>query len=142
MVRFLGAFVLSLVISNWIYAEFLLFVPNAEPYIARAMHVLSIPTHNEWPDIAAAPGARALGNEVDAVVSQSALKDFFVSVGIGDSAVQQTLRGKPISQTRLVQNARSTVSEAQSSLFETGRSMFLESAPEVETFGGYQRFLF
>jgi hypothetical protein len=137
MVRFAGAFLISLMITNWIYAEFLLIVPVAEPYIKKTMRVLQIPTHDKWPEIASAPGARALGDEVQAVVGKSSLNSFFAAIGIADRDVQRILQRKGQSQRQVQAASKSTPT-----LFSTGSAMFLESAPEVQTFGGYERFLF
>ena len=134
MIRFIGAFIISLMISNWLYAEFLIFIPGAEPYVNRAVQVMAIPTHDEWPAIANSPGATELNEGVKSYIGESILNSIFSSIGIGDSAVEAVLEGQGRSPTR--------VADSGSRPYATGVSMFLESTPDVESFGGYQKFLF
>lgn len=138
MVRFLGAFVLSLMISNWIYAEFLLFVPQAQPYISRSMSFLSIPTHNEWSSIANAPGAESLGDEIRTYIVDTPLQVLMSAAGIADQKVQQTLKG---TRTGSLWSGNSSLKE-QGKPFLSGSDMFLEASESLDVFGGYERFMF
>jgi hypothetical protein len=53
-------FVLSLVVSNWIYSEAVLIYPDVERAVRDFFAVVRIPTHNEWPAIASSPDAAKL----------------------------------------------------------------------------------
>lgn len=63
---------LSLLITNWIYAEIVLFCPAVDDFVSRVIAVLAIPTHDKWPDIANSPEAKRLGRELeDSVIANS-----------------------------------------------------------------------
>ena len=137
MVRCLGAFVLSLMISNWIYAEFLLFVPQAQPYISRSINFLSIPTHNEWSGIAHAPGADSLADDIRTYVVDTPLHVIMSAAGIADKKVQEALQGVRGSGW----STNSSVAQ-QKKPFLSGSDMFLEASESLDVFGGYERFIF
>ncbi|MCI5066505.1 hypothetical protein MRY87_12345 [bacterium] len=48
MIRFLCTFLLGLAVSNWIVAEFLYFLPEAEPVMETVTETITIPRHDEW----------------------------------------------------------------------------------------------
>ena len=54
MLRFFGYTLLSIVLTNWIYSELVLFFPETKTLCKNFFEVVRIPTHDEWPEIAAA----------------------------------------------------------------------------------------
>lgn len=51
MFRSICSMVLWVVVARWVYAEVALLHPNALPLIDKTLQVLTIPTHDKWPDI-------------------------------------------------------------------------------------------
>lgn len=135
MVRYLGAFVLSLIVSNWLYAEFLLFVPQAEPIVARSISFLTPPTHDEWGGIANDPGARSFSNNLHTAIEAGPLRVGFAALGIADKDV----RGVLARQKSRGNASRQLQTTTQ---FLTGEQAFISSAAINESFGGYSRFSF
>ena len=64
MLQKLGIFLISIILTNWLYSEAVLILPHAEPYLSRLALVFRIPTHNEWSGIIQSPRARILEREL------------------------------------------------------------------------------
>lgn len=65
MFDFAVKFVLSLVVSHWVYSETCLLVPNFKEFAANFYHTVRIPTHDEWPEIASSDSAKSLNGSLD-----------------------------------------------------------------------------
>lgn len=64
MLQQIGVLIVSFLVTNWIYSEILLFVPQVEPYTKKIVRVARIPTHDEWPAIADSGEAARLSRQV------------------------------------------------------------------------------
>ena len=60
MTQLFAKLIIVLAASQWIYAEFLLYHPDADVWAKRAMQVLSVPTHDKWTNPRVVPFKRAL----------------------------------------------------------------------------------
>jgi hypothetical protein len=54
---FLGRFLLSFMVSNWIYSEAVLLCPSLDIFAKRVYQTAKIPTHDKWGEIASNPEA-------------------------------------------------------------------------------------
>jgi hypothetical protein len=75
-------FIGSIILTNWLYAESVLFIPSVEPYFTRIAQVFRLPTHNEWPAMADSKEAQELERQLLA----------FKPVAAEKNAVQAVLR--------------------------------------------------
>ncbi len=82
MLEQVGRFLVSLLVTNWLYCEAVLLIPQLEPQARRIMQVARIPTHNEWPGIMTSPNASSLETDIERCLAQSSFKQFFAYVGI------------------------------------------------------------
>jgi hypothetical protein len=48
MVRFVFSLIISVMVARWLYAEAMLVWPSSIPFLDRAVHLLTIPTHDRW----------------------------------------------------------------------------------------------
>ena len=70
MFKYLGHFLVGLLLTNWLYSELILIVPEAEHISNRVSQVVKLPTHNEWPAIANSPRAVQLNSEINQSLSR------------------------------------------------------------------------
>ena len=84
MLQQLGKLAVSLIVTNWIYAEAVLLFPQIDPLARRVMRVMRIPTHDEWRPIMQSPRGAALERDVSTYIAASPLRGAFVSIGVLD----------------------------------------------------------
>ena len=65
MVSFLGKLFLSLLVTNWVYSETIIFFPELERVCVDIAQTFRIPTHPEWPAIAQSPEAKRLRRDLE-----------------------------------------------------------------------------
>lgn len=65
MFDFAVKFILSLVVSHWVFSETCLLVPGFKDFAVNFYQTVRIPTHNEWPEIASSDSALALNDKLD-----------------------------------------------------------------------------
>lgn len=142
MLQYLGALVLSFVVTNWIYAEALLFMPSLGPVSERIISVLKIPTHDEWPDIMNSKSAKNLGREVDQVLGESQFSDKMVEVGILDPEVRHmaATRGYFFNWGEAGDSAAGIEGSGQP--FLTGEEIFVKTTRAGDPVGNYELFSF
>ena len=115
MLQHIGKVVVSLLITNWIYAEAVLLFPPIKPYSERVLQVLRIPTHDEWPGIISSPSARVLRADVDSFLRGSGLRGTFRAIGVLDEKVLQAVgqgRGSTAEKTLVREHPYRSGSEA------------------------------
>lgn len=64
MFQLFSKFLISFLITNWIYSEVVLFVPSLENFVVSLYRTLQIPTHDKWPEIAKSSHALALEKDL------------------------------------------------------------------------------
>ena len=68
VLKFVLRVFLGLIITNWIYSEINLFVPKFIPTMQKVLNVVRIPTHDEWPAIAAGAGVPEIDKSIKVAV--------------------------------------------------------------------------
>lgn len=48
MLRLIGRIFLTLLVCNWVYAEVMLYAPEAKPKVDHVLSKIKIPTHDTW----------------------------------------------------------------------------------------------
>jgi len=133
MFRSIGTFIVSLLISNWLYAELVLFVPEIHPFLKRTMQVVRIPTHIEWGEIQTSTAAGQLITDIQTLVKATPFESLLASVGVGDPNVQNRLKGMA---------AKAFAKSTRALPFKTGEDIFISSSSKSFSFGDYQHFVF
>jgi len=132
MLSFAGKFLLTLIVTNWIYSEISIFLPGFQDFSAKMVETVRIPTHDEWPDIFNSNKAAALSIELDSMISSSSLNQFFPFSNPDAGSVSLALNG----ETKTYQNFLYTdfIARENSSFF-TGENLFSR-----RDFGPYRYF--
>jgi len=133
MPGFIAKFLLTLLVTNWLYSELLLIWPGFEGVTSGVAETARIPTHDEWPDIFDSNRAVALSAELDILLASSSIKHLFPSLKPEDK------REISRQQHRLSYNnyVYSDFLACQNSPFFSGESLF-----SARDFGTYRYFLF
>lgn len=71
MVGFVGKFLLSLLLTNWIISEIALFHPPFVDFTERVTKTLALPTHDQWPELVDPVAARNLSFELAGLFDSS-----------------------------------------------------------------------
>lgn len=138
MFDFLVKFVISLVVSHWVYSEAVLMVPEFHDFAANFYRTVRIPTHNEWPEIVDSQSAKQVESEVSAAWRQVSntvgvepsnllgaftpdVRNLWSSVGLGK---MQRLFGYTGKRQR-------TFSDFSSEAFRGGNSIRIEFASDT-----------
>lgn len=140
MLQQIGKIAVSLMVTNWIYAEAVLLIPQIDPLARRIMHVMRIPTHKEWPGIMHSPDAAVLARDVNVYLSESSLRSAFVAVGVLDARAKAVAR-RGIKSLR---EGYATRSAPDSQEYEglVGGSRLFDSVDSRQPPPGYEHFGF
>lgn len=129
MVRIFLGFFASLIISNWLYAELVLFFPQSEHALRRLTSHVEIPTHDQWAKIGNSKGGALLHAQLQQEMSTSTFRAAFKQLGILSDSTQKYDRSEE------------TIA-ASSHLFKSGADIFIEFIPGTQIYGGYEVFSF
>ncbi|MCB0334847.1 MAG: hypothetical protein KDD62_01035 [Bdellovibrionales bacterium] len=94
--KHVAALLISFLVTNWMYAEFLLLFPQVEPYCKRFMEVVKLPTHDEWSPILTSVEGKQLRSELHEFLSGPATRGVFTKIGILDAGIQQRVQNTGI----------------------------------------------
>ena len=72
MVQFAAKFLVSLLITNWLYAESMLLFPDLQEFGDRIIAKFQIPTHDKWSEIADSTASDELLLEIENWVANNA----------------------------------------------------------------------
>jgi len=82
MFQQIGMLLFSLMITNWIYSEVVLFFPSVAPMTERVFEVARIPTHNEWPEIQNSQEAKELKEDLNGILDISSITELKTDIRV------------------------------------------------------------
>jgi len=138
MLQQLGKLAVSLMVTNWIYAEALLLFPQIDPLARRVLRVMRIPTHDEWLPIMRSPRGAALERDVNGYIAGSPLRGAFVQVGVLDQRARAVVRHGMLGART---NRRPAAEAAEQRPYLSGEAIF-DRIPARENGSGYVSFGF